>query len=110
GRLYQFYIRESFLPLRREYNAYCRWVADRLPSLRWGREVTRVEHDGTAYVVTAATGETFRGSRLVLGTGTAQRRPAGLEGVGIHSADYLPRKADLQATGSITVVGSGQSA
>ena len=27
GRLYPFYIRESFYPLRAEYDAYCRWVA-----------------------------------------------------------------------------------
>ncbi|WP_110181109.1 lysine N(6)-hydroxylase/L-ornithine N(5)-oxygenase family protein [Nocardioides solisilvae] len=114
GRLYPFYVRESFYPLRREYDRYCRWVADRLPTLRWGREVTEVAHDGEAYVVRAATGETFRGRRLVLGTGTAPRVPAGLETVlgerGTHSADYLARKAELQATGSITVVGSGQSA
>jgi lysine N6-hydroxylase len=114
GRLYPFYIRESFYPLRREYNQYCRWAAERLPSLRWGREVTEVTHDGEAYVVRAATGETFRGRRLVLGTGTAPKVPAGLEAVlghrGIHSAEYLPRKAELQRRRSITVVGSGQSA
>ncbi|WP_181309818.1 lysine N(6)-hydroxylase/L-ornithine N(5)-oxygenase family protein [Nocardioides campestrisoli] len=115
GRLYPFYIRESFYPLRREYNLYCRWAADRLAHrLRWGREVTEVTHDGEAYVVRAATGETFRGRRLVLGTGTAPRVPAGLEevlaGGGVHTADYLPRKVELQRAGSITVVGSGQSA
>lgn len=119
GRLYPFYIRESFLPLRREYDLYCRWAAERLPSIRFGRAVTRVEHeqtaDGSAYVVTTATGETWRGRRLVLGTGTEPRVPGGLEGLldgrtGVHSSDYLPRKADLQTTGSITVVGSGQSA
>src|SRR5215217_3214225 len=27
GRLYPFYIRESFYPLRSEYNKYCRWAA-----------------------------------------------------------------------------------
>ena len=34
GRLYPFYIRESFYPLRAEYNAYCKWVAAQLPSIR----------------------------------------------------------------------------
>jgi lysine N6-hydroxylase len=113
GNLYPFYIRESFYPLRREYDDYCRWAADRLPNVRFGRSVTSVEHDGTAYVVTTATGETFRGRRLVLGTGTSPRVPeclAGLEGPALHSADYLRRKADLQRLDSITVVGSGQSA
>ena len=28
GRLYPFYIRESFYTLRAEYDAYCRWAAD----------------------------------------------------------------------------------
>ena len=42
GRLYPFYIRESFYPLRAEYDAYCRWAAERLDTLRWGRHVTAV--------------------------------------------------------------------
>lgn len=45
GRLYPFYVRESFYPLRAEYDAYCRWVAGRLPSLRWNRRVVAVERD-----------------------------------------------------------------
>jgi lysine N6-hydroxylase len=113
GNLYPFYIRESFYPLRREYDDYCRWAADRLPSVRFGRPVTRVEHDGTAYVVTTATGEVFRGRRLVLGTGTSPRVPEcldGIDGPALHSADYLRHKADLQRLESITIVGSGQSA
>lgn len=110
GRLYPFYIRESFYPLRREYDDYCRWAAERLTSIRWGRPVARVEHDGEAYVVTSATGEAWRGRRLVLGTGTAPRLPFEVDGPALHSADYLARKDELVRTGSITVVGSGQSA
>ena len=30
GRLYRFYIRENFYPLRAEYNQYCQWVAGQL--------------------------------------------------------------------------------
>jgi lysine N6-hydroxylase len=115
GNLYPFYIRESFYPLRSEYDDYCRWAAERLESVRFGQAVTAVEHDpdhhGTgAYVVTTSTGEEHRGRRLVLGTGTTPRRPEALAGMGIHSADYLPHKAALQALDSITIVGSGQSA
>jgi len=124
GRLYPFYIRESFFPLRREYDQYCRWVADRLDTLRFGQAVERVEHDGTAYVVTTGRGDVFRGRRLLLGTGTRPHVPVALQGLVstgstaestgaglvVHSSDYLLRKAELQATGSITVVGSGQSA
>ncbi|HEX8780585.1 MAG TPA: SidA/IucD/PvdA family monooxygenase [Nocardioides sp.] len=116
GRLYPFYIREDFKPLRSEYDAYCRWVAQRLDSVRFGRRVTSVERvsdsDGTAYVVTAATGETWRTRRVVLGVGTSPQLPAAvrhLDGPVTHTAGYLHRKGELQAAGSVTVVGSGQS-
>ncbi len=33
GRLYRFYFHERFHVLRAEYEAYCRWVAARLPAL-----------------------------------------------------------------------------
>ena len=49
GRLYPFYIRESFYPLRAEYNEYCKWVARQLPSIRWNTRVDTVTHDGEAY-------------------------------------------------------------
>ena len=110
GRLYPFYIRESFYPLRREYDDYCRWAADRLDSLRWGERVVAVDHDGEAYVVRSATGRSWRARHLVLGTGTAPRLPFELDGPALHSADYLARKDELLAGGSVTVVGSGQSA
>lgn len=119
GRLYSFYIRESFYPLRREYDQYCRWAAERLGSVRFGRRVVRVEYvadDGGTYLATTAGGEIFRGRRLVLGTGTSPHVPGPLREVAagpgpvLHSAEYLDRKAELQRQASITVVGSGQSA
>ena len=36
GRLYRFYFHERFHVLRREFEAYCRWVAERLASCRFG--------------------------------------------------------------------------
>ncbi|WP_109505419.1 lysine N(6)-hydroxylase/L-ornithine N(5)-oxygenase family protein [Nocardioides speluncae] len=113
GRLYSFYIRESFYPLRAEYNQYCQWAADRLSTLRFGAAVSSVEHDGSAYVVTTSSGEVFRGRRLVLGVGAEPVAPECLRGLGgpaCHSAAYLQTKSALQETRSITVVGSGQSA
>ncbi|MFD1717899.1 lysine N(6)-hydroxylase/L-ornithine N(5)-oxygenase family protein [Georgenia deserti] len=115
GRLYPFYIRESFYPLRREYDEYCRWAADRLSSVRFGAEVARIEHDGASYVLHTRTGEVYRGLRLVLGTGTSPYVPTELRRIlkepGVtHSAHYLSHKPDLQARRTITVVGSGQSA
>jgi lysine N6-hydroxylase len=117
GNLYPFYIRESFYPLRREYDDYCRWAAERLSSVRFDQAVVSVEHvddcRGAAYVVTTGTGEEYAGRRLVLGTGTQPRvldcvREAG--GPATHSADYLSNKAALQTLDSIAIVGSGQSA
>lgn len=119
GRLYPFYIRESFYPLRAEYDAYCRWVAQQLPSLRWGRTVTAVEvdpHDDDLYVVHARTAdgvESYRTRHVVLGVGTQPVVPPALRGVDgpvVHSSQYLPHRDRLRAAGSVTVVGSGQSA
>lgn len=125
GRLYPYYIRESFYPLRAEYDEYCRWVAEQLPTLRWGRRVTGVVRvadpaaDGAyLFEVTAETAhgvEKYCAKHLVLGTGTQPRLPAalsGLDGAGpvVHTSDYLPSRTELVAAGAVTVVGSGQSA
>ena len=120
GRLYPFYIRESFYALRTEYDAYCRWAAAQLPNLRWNQEVVAVEHDPTSdtYVVQAMrtdTGETseLHARHLVLGVGTrpvVPRALRGLEGPAIHSSEYMEHRDRLRRSGSITVVGSGQSA
>lgn len=135
GRLYAFYIRESFYPLRAEYDAYCRWAAAQLGSLRWGRRVVALEvdpHDADLWLVravrtgaaadragVAGTEETYRARHVVLGTGTSPAVPAALRGLGgehgsgglvVHSADYLPHRERLAAAPSVTVIGSGQSA
>jgi lysine N6-hydroxylase len=120
GRLYSFYIRESFYPLRTEYVDYCRWAACRVPSIRFERDVMVVEYDETerVYVVrvrNVADGglETYRARRLVLGTGTPPHIPEGCRDLGgdlVHSSGYLQNRATLKAKRAITIVGSGQSA
>ncbi|MFI9726463.1 lysine N(6)-hydroxylase/L-ornithine N(5)-oxygenase family protein [Streptomyces sp. NPDC052092] len=115
GRLYSFYIRENFYPLRVEYDDYCRWAAGQLGSIRFGTTVTEVTWDESAevYVVATSTGTTYRGRHLVLGTGTVPFVPEpcrGLEGGLFHNAQYMHRKAELREKKSVTVVGSGQSA
>ncbi|MEU8822333.1 lysine N(6)-hydroxylase/L-ornithine N(5)-oxygenase family protein [Streptomyces sp. NPDC048636] len=120
GRMYSFYIREIFYPLRAEYNDYCRWAAAKLRSVRFGHEVTRVEYDEadgvyTVHAVRTASGETtaHRARHLVLGTGTPPYLPEPCRDLGgdlLHNARYLEHKEALQAKESITVVGSGQSA
>ncbi|MFI2648342.1 lysine N(6)-hydroxylase/L-ornithine N(5)-oxygenase family protein [Micromonospora fulviviridis] len=118
GRLYPFYIRENFFPLRGEFDAYCRWAAAKLPGVRFGHEVTAIEHDPVddRYVVRARVGGrqvTHRARRLVLGTGAPPHVPpacAGLAGDVIHNSRYREHRAALRGKRSITVVGSGQSA
>ncbi|WP_149548377.1 lysine N(6)-hydroxylase/L-ornithine N(5)-oxygenase family protein [Streptomyces marokkonensis] len=115
GRLYSFYIRENFYPLRVEYDDYCRWAAGKLSSIRFGTTVTEVtydERDGL-YAVATAAGRTYRARHLVLGTGTVPFVPEpcrGLEGGLFHTARYVHRKAELREKKSVTIVGSGQSA
>ena len=119
GRLYSFYIREIFYPLRAEYNKYCRWAAGKLSSVRFGHEVTGVTYDETDGLYTVRsqrrTGETteHRARHLVLGTGTPPFIPETCRGLGgdlLHNGRYLEHKEALQAKESITIVGSGQSA
>ena len=120
GRLYSFYIRESFYPLRAEYNDYCQWAAGKLSSLRFQHRVTRVDFDENdeLYTVTAddtAAGEqrVYRTRKLVLGTGTPAYIPESCQNLGgdlLHNSGYLDGKAALQEKDSITIVGSGQSA
>jgi lysine N6-hydroxylase len=115
GRLYSFYIRENFYPLRAEYNDYCRWAAGKLSSVRFGTTVSRVEYDteGEVYVVHTEGGETYRARRLVLGTGTPPYVPEACQGLGgdlLHNSRYMQGREALKAKKSITLVGSGQSA
>ncbi|SDS27863.1 lysine N6-hydroxylase [Brevibacterium siliguriense] len=129
-RLYPFYIRESFYPLRAEFDEYCRWVAAQLDSLRWNRRVVSVtKEDGVFTALTEVaddsgsivTTETYRARHLVLGVGTQPVLPPALQGVSgdgnadtagplIHTADYLENREALLESGAITIVGSGQSA
>lgn len=118
GRLYRFYIRENFYPLRAEYNQYCQWVAGQLESVRFSTDVLDVTYDGVYRLsVQGPEGaEVLRARKLVLGTGTSPYVPdscAGIVDAGglvLHNADYLSRKSELQSKRSITIVGSGQSA
>ncbi|MDO0914752.1 lysine N(6)-hydroxylase/L-ornithine N(5)-oxygenase family protein [Streptomyces sp. DT2A-34] len=115
GRLYSFYIRENFYPLRVEYDDYCRWAANKLSSVRFSTTVTEVTYDEGAelYVVRTAAGDTYRARHLVLGTGTPPYIPEACQGLGgdfIHNSRYLQHKQELQKKDSITLVGSGQSA
>ncbi|MFE3851525.1 lysine N(6)-hydroxylase/L-ornithine N(5)-oxygenase family protein [Streptomyces griseorubiginosus] len=113
GRLYSFYIRENFYPLRVEYDDYCRWAANKLSNVRFGTTVTEVTYESDLYVVRTDAGDVFRARHLVLGTGTSPHYPEAVRGLGgdfFHNSRYVQHKAELQKKESITIVGSGQSA
>lgn len=126
GRLYPFYIRESFFPLREEYDAYCRWVAEQLDTLRWRRRAVDVTEEDEHLLVTVevldASGRTtgteqLRTRHLALALGTAPHLPGDLAELAagdgapvLHSARYLECREELLDLPSVTVVGSGQSA
>ncbi|MFD8804819.1 lysine N(6)-hydroxylase/L-ornithine N(5)-oxygenase family protein [Streptomyces sp. NPDC059597] len=113
GRLYSFYIRENFYPLRVEYDDYCRWAANKLTSVRFGTTVAEVTYEDGVYAVHTDAGDIYRAQHLVLGTGTPPHIPEACQDLGgdfIHNSRYLQHKAELQKKRSITLVGSGQSA
>ena len=113
GRLYSFYIRENFYPLRVEYDDYCRWAAGKLSGIRFGTTVAEVTYEDELYVVRTTAGDTDRARHLVLGTGTPPHIPEACQGLGgdfLHNSRYLDGKAELRKKDSITLVGSGQSA
>ncbi|MDN3238771.1 lysine N(6)-hydroxylase/L-ornithine N(5)-oxygenase family protein [Glycomyces tritici] len=117
GRIYPFYIRESFYQLRTEFQDYLRWAAEKLDNLRFGRNVTGVTWEDGVYAVRSegpggATVDYAR--RIVLGTGTPPWIPPAcreLESPTVcHASAYLEHRDRLRECGSVTVVGSGQSA
>lgn len=131
GRLYRFYFQEQFHLLRREFQAYCAWVSERVESCRFGRRVVAVDEraDGT-WTVRAETAdgavEEHHARHVVLGVGATPLvpecatphladdapvdRPASADGTLVHSSSYVHRRAGLLAAPSVAVVGSGQSA
>jgi lysine N6-hydroxylase len=120
GRLYPFYVRESFYPLRREFDAYCRWAAERVRGVRYCQEAVATSYDERAHVYRVTcrdprdgTVSEYAARHLVVGIGSRPHVPAplaGLDGRVWHSSDYLRVRDQVVDAGDVTVVGSGQSA
>ena len=123
-RLFGFYFGEQWHVPRAEYEAYCRAVAERLRSCRFGCRVTAVRHaaladgrDGFAVCFATADGpRTVLAANVVLGIGTEPVVPSALralceEGGALiaHSSHYLQRVDWIRAADDVTVLGSGQS-
>ena len=76
GRLYRFYFHERLHASRREFAAYYRWVAERLPSCRFGARVEAVvPWPGGGWSVRVAGGEEHRARAVVLGVGSVPAVP-----------------------------------
>ena len=118
GRLYSFYIRESFYLMRSEYNQYCQWALRQISNVILGTKVISISFDEALECYCLDTHseqekKTFYAKKIILGTGPIPYIPENcqnLVGMHIHSSEYLNHKKDLQEKQSITVVGSGQSA
>ncbi|MET9658655.1 SidA/IucD/PvdA family monooxygenase [Streptomyces sp. NPDC006510] len=126
-RLFPFYFAERFHIQRAEYDAYCRWVTDRLPGLHFDHQVdavrwnnqrklfeidfTQLDSQGEAEALGRA-----HARHIALGIGTEPYIPEPLKPLTeaenvpvIHSADYLDHRQELLDATHITVIGSGQS-
>lgn len=119
NRIYKFYIRESFFVFRREYNAYCQWVAAQLSNCRFGQRVVAISYEEDLYHVTVEDVHTsvlavYSCRKLVLGTGTQPYIPEAIAQQSleklIHTSGYLHQKEELLGRHTVTIVGSGQSA
>jgi lysine N6-hydroxylase len=115
-RLYSFYFAENLFLQRREYEAYCQWVAAQLPFCRFGATVTWVRRaeEGFEVEYTAPSGPAIvTAANIVLGIGTEPMLPFEAAGAppyaALHSADYLVHRDRLRTLDDVTVIGSGQS-
>jgi lysine N6-hydroxylase len=114
-RLYRFYIHERLHVLRREFDAYYRWVSERLESCHFGARVEEVRPSPAGgWSVLVEGGAEHRARAVVLGVGSVPVVPdcarALLGDDVLHTADYGPRRARALGAARVTVLGSGQSA
>jgi len=120
GKLYQFYIRESFFLLRQEYNQYCQWACKQLDNIEFNRNVINISFNEAEdiYDIEALNTETnalnnYKTRQIVLGTGPSPYLTPAIESLSkdvIHSSQYMDKRNKLIKSKSITLVGSGQSA
>jgi lysine N6-hydroxylase len=115
GRLYRFYFHERLHVLRREFDAYYRWVSEQLTSCRFGAGVEAVRPaPAGGWSVHVAGGAEYRARAVVLGVGGVPVVPVCAQALlgddVVHTADYAGTRARALGAARVTVVGSGQSA
>lgn len=119
-RLIPFFLRGRLQPTRREYEAYLRWAAEQLATLRFGHRVDGVAWDERrrcfSISVAAPEGARMRvlARDLVLGIGNVPSMPQPVaalpSSLRLHASEYLTRRAEVDRARHVTVIGSGQSA
>ena len=117
-RLYKFYFLEQPHIPRREYNHYCRWVADQLGHIQYQSTVKAIYAKSEGFEVVVEQGGRFIRylcRNLVIGSGNQPYLPECLRKLQqqvpekcIHSAEYLTHKKS-KLKGNVIVLGSGQS-
>lgn len=125
GRLFQFLNLPAAFPLRKDYAAYVRWVADQFSHLvSYQSEVVDISLENTSQprdppilVVHLVGGHTVRARAISLAPGRTPAIPnAFVPYLGdrvVHFTDYLPSRERWQRQGlvhSVCVVGGSQSA
>lgn len=122
ARLMQFYFLKHFEVPRQEYNHYLQWAAGKLDHLHFGYRVVDVTREkGKEELLYRVVTEDAAGKNaihfarhLVMGTGTSPAIPEKMSGYKdedvFHTSRYLYEKEAAIKAGSITIVGSGQSA
>lgn len=119
-RLYQFYYYDNFLVPRREYDHYCSWAAQQLPSCHFGEDVVNVSYDPGVAQFSIESKSSLRGRKklysqdLVIGIGTVPWLPQWAKSSSHplvrHSAEFAKIQTELMRCQRVAVIGSGQSA
>jgi lysine N6-hydroxylase len=95
---------------RREFEAYCAWVANRLPTVRFGTDVLDVTWSDGFLISTSA--GTYRADNLCVGVGVQPWLPECARGIDspvvTHSARFLDKPLPDRAR-RVVVAGGGQS-
>ncbi len=111
GRFHAFLAAESSAIERREFADYLGWVAQRLPSLRFGVEVRELRASSGGFEVIHDRGRTHA-RHVVLGTGRVPALPeCARPRLGercFHAIDALARTIDVRGA-RVAVVGGGQT-
>jgi len=114
-RLFRFGIHENNFVSRKEYNQYCQWIVQQIPSIKFNCSCEVIGYHERERIYSITTNlDTFHAKHIVIGIGTVPNIPKFAENLQssncFHSDDYLFHKKALLKKKSVTIVGSGQSA